>query len=91
MRHSPGFYGLVLGILALGIAASISVFSLVDGVLLRPLPYRDPGRLVAVDAVATKPPFDSNGSFTYADFEHLRDHVRSLELTVMYRRGWGRR
>jgi putative ABC transport system permease protein len=89
MRHSPGFYGLVIGILALGMAASVSVFSLVDGVLLRPLPYRDPGRLVAVDAVALKPPFESNGSFAYADFEHLRDHVRSLELAVMYRRGWG--
>ncbi len=89
MRRAPGFYGLVIGILALGIAVSVAVFSLVDGVLLRPLPYRDAGRLVAVDAVATKPPFDSNGSFTYSDFEHLREAVRSLDLTVMYRRGWG--
>ena len=89
LRLSPGFYGLVIGILALGIAASVAVFSLVDGVLLRPLPYRDSGRLVAVDAVPTRPPFDSNGSFTYADFEHLRAQAQSLDLAVAYRRGWG--
>lgn len=36
-RNAPAFFLLVIGILALGIAASVSVFSLVDGILLRPL------------------------------------------------------
>ncbi|HEX3681776.1 MAG TPA: hypothetical protein VHU83_04480 [Bryobacteraceae bacterium] len=45
-RWAPAFFALVIGILALGIGAAVSVFSLVDGVLLRPLPNRDPGRLV---------------------------------------------
>ena len=40
-----------IGILALGIAAAVSVFSLVDGVLLRPLPYRDADKLCAETAV----------------------------------------
>ena len=89
IRHSPGFYGLVVGILGLGIAASVSVFSLVDGVWLRPLPYRDPARLVALEAVATRPPFDQNGSVTYNDFERLTAETRSFEqLAVTYRDGW---
>src|ERR1051326_3842419 len=75
----PGFHVLVIGILALGIAASVAVFSLVDGVVLRPLPYPDSGRLVAITAVATRPPYDSNGSFTYSDFEQLRNKTRSFE------------
>src|SRR6185369_3187057 len=88
MGHAPGFYGLVTGILALGIAASAAVFSLVDGVLLRPLPYRDAGRLIAIRSVAIRPPFESNGSFPYSDYEQLRDRVHSLQLEVMYRSGW---
>ncbi|HXB69877.1 MAG TPA: ABC transporter permease [Candidatus Acidoferrales bacterium] len=89
MRQSPGLYGLVLGILALGIAASVSVFSLVDGVVLRPLPYRDAGRLVALRASATKPPFDSNGSVAYTDFLQFQAQAHSYEdIAVMYRVGW---
>ena len=45
-RRAPGFYSLWIGILALGIGTSSALFSIVDGVLLRPLPYRDPERLV---------------------------------------------
>src|SRR5581483_3639751 len=90
LRQSPGFYGLVMAILALGIGASVAVFSLVDGVALRPLPYPDPGRLVALTSIATRPPFDSNGSFTYSDFEQLQQQAHSFqEIAAMYRGGWG--
>jgi putative ABC transport system permease protein len=89
LRQSPGLYGLVLGILALGIGASVSVFSLVDGVVLRPLPYRDAGRLVALRSTATRPPFDSNGSVTYTDFQQFQAQAHSFdEIAVMYRGGW---
>lgn len=48
LRRTPGFSGFVTFTLALGIGAATSVFSAVDGVLLKPLPFRDPGALVTL-------------------------------------------
>jgi predicted permease len=48
MRRSPGFTAVVVLTLGLGIGATTAVFSVVEGFLLRPLPFRDPGRLVMV-------------------------------------------
>src|SRR5437879_12450588 len=47
-RKKPGFAVLVTLVLALGLGKNTAIFSLVDEVLLRPLPYRDPARLVLV-------------------------------------------
>lgn len=90
-RQAPAFFSLIIGILALGIGASVSVFSLVDGVLVRPLPYPDPQRLVMLTSVAAKPPFDSNGSLSYRDFQNLQAQSRSYSnLAVTFRIGWSR-
>ena len=90
-RQAPAFFSLVIGILALGIGISVSVFSLVDGVLVRPLPYPDPHRLVALTTYASRPPFDSNGSLSYNDFEELKNRNNSFsDIAVTYRTGWSR-
>ena len=91
LRRSPVFYSLVVGILALGAASTVSFFSLVDGVLLRPLPYREPARLVTLTSYAPLPPFASNGSISYNDYQQLETQASSFEqLAVTFRVGWSR-
>ncbi len=46
LRKTPGFTATVILTLAIGIGATTAIFSLIEGILLRPLPFRDPGRLV---------------------------------------------
>ena len=48
LRRRPVFASLAVATLALGIGAATTIYSIVDGVLLEPLPYRDSGRLIAV-------------------------------------------
>jgi putative ABC transport system permease protein len=50
LRQAPGFTLLVVVVLAIGIGATTSIFSIVDGVLLKPLPFPDPERLIAIQS-----------------------------------------
>ena len=78
MRRTPGFTFTVLAMLALGIGASVATFSAVNGVLLEPLPFRDPARLVGLSHLA---PYQTVSEPEFVDY---RRDVKSLETVGAY-------
>ena len=80
----PGFTAIVVLTLALGVGATTAIFSVVYGVLLRPLPYSDPGRIVAVFEVNTRGTWSRVADPNFDDF---RDQNRSFEAIAKYSAG----
>ncbi len=70
-RRAPGFALTVVAVLALGLGANIAVFTLLNGILLRPLPYTHPDRIVSIELGGPMPYYN----LTYANMLQLRDAV----------------
>jgi len=78
LRKSPGFAVFSSAALALGIAATTAVFSVTDAVLLRPLGYRDPSRLVMIWQDDSNFGFPRNNPTPFA-FTQWKEHNRVFE------------
>jgi predicted permease len=84
IRRRPGFTAAAVFSLALGIGASTAIFSVVDGVLLRSLPYPEAGRLVQLREVSEK---GSQMAVTEPNYFDVRSQNRSLASLAQYADG----
>ena len=87
LRKSPGFALTTILTLALGIGATTAMFSLINSVLLRPLPFPEPDRLMMIaplEQSAVRPGIPS--SISYPDFFDWRSRQRSFDAIASYHR-----
>ena len=84
LRRSPGFTSVAVAALALGIGANVAVFSVVNGVLLRPLPFPEPERLFVVSLATPSGPFKARTSMADGDYLQFRAATQSFESLAAF-------
>src|SRR4029079_613451 len=82
LLKTPGFTAIAVVTIALGIAANTAIFSIVNGVLLRPLPFRDEGARVKASRTSK---YERESNPSAGDYMDLRQNNRSLESIAGYR------
>src|SRR5262249_37646061 len=82
--RNPGFTFVAVLTLALGIGANTAIFSVVYAVLLRPLPFKEPERLITLQSVDVRRS-DSHSSVSYPNFVDWRAQSESFERLAAFR------
>lgn len=80
LRRNPSFTITAVIVLALGLCASIAIFSFVDAALLKPLPYRDPSRLAGVYERIPLCERCNLSYFDYLDWKRMNKTLASLDI-----------
>jgi predicted permease len=83
LRHNPGFAIVAILTLALGIGANTAIFSVLDGVVLSPLPYREPDRLVLIALFNRTLKYPT--ALSYPDFLDWQRTSRSFQQIAAYK------
>src|SRR5262245_18037299 len=78
-----GFTVVAVITLGLGIGVNSTMFSVINGMLLRPMPFKDPERLMHLDEKAPKAGFETAG-LSFPDFSDWRARSRSFERMALY-------
>ena len=81
LRQNPGFTLTAIISIALGIGATVAVFSLGDGLVLRPLAVLNPSQVVKL---SSRTPSGTYGDMSYPDFVDYRDRLHSFYGLVAY-------
>jgi putative ABC transport system permease protein len=82
LLQNPAFTAVIVLTLALGIGANTAMFSVVNTVMLQPLPFRDSGRLVSIWTTSQ----GARGSTAFPDYREIREQNRSFESVAAYTR-----
>ena len=83
LRQSPVFTAVAVGSLALGIGANTAIFTLIDAILLRWLPVKNPHELVVLARNPNRP----SPSFNYPDYRFVRDNNQSYSGVMAFSAG----
>jgi len=84
LARNPGFTAVVVLVLAIGIGATTTVFSVVNGALLRPLPYHEPERLASIwEESSTDPLYAMGGLISGPNFRDCRNSSRAFQDMAM--------
>src|SRR5215210_159561 len=81
LLKSPGFTAIAVACLSLGIGVNATIFSVVDGVILKPFPYPDPEQIVVLHSTNQKEQVN-RGGLSYADFKDIRDSASTLQTVA---------
>jgi putative ABC transport system permease protein len=78
LLKTPGFTAIAVLTMALGIAANTAIFSVVNAVLLRPLPYPDEGRIVRVWSTSQQEPRSNHSAGDFLDFKRANHSLAAM-------------
>src|SRR5439155_20845683 len=84
LRKTPGFTATALLTLAVCLGANLTIFGVIDSVLLRPLPFPEPGRLVTIFNTYPKAGVERDAS-SLTNYYERRGHIPALDSLSIYR------